>query len=207
MIKKPIDINKWNRKEHFEFFKTFEDPSFAVCFAVDVSVAYAKAKDYKYSFFAMYLHACTKALNTVENFRYRIEDDNVFDYSPIHASATILRPDHTFGFSFIDYSEDIEKFHDNYLAEKDRIFSSPSLFPPKNGLDCFHCSALPWINFTGHKEPFRAPGNSVPQIAFSKIKKRQKKMIMNISISVNHALVDGYHVGQFAEKFQYYLNE
>ena len=29
---------------------------------------------------------------------------------------------------------------------------------------------------------------------------------MNVSISVNHALVDGYHVGEFSEKFQQFLN-
>jgi len=29
---------------------------------------------------------------------------------------------------------------------------------------------------------------------------------MNVSISVNHALVDGYDVGLFSEKFQGFLN-
>mgnify|MGYP001396738672 FL=1 len=31
--------------------------------------------------------------------------------------------------------------------------------------------------------------------------------MMNVGINVNHALIDGYHVGQFAELFQKNLNQ
>jgi chloramphenicol O-acetyltransferase type A len=34
----------------------------------------------------------------------------------------------------------------------------------------------------------------------------QETLNMNVSISVNHALVDGYHIGEFFERFQNYLN-
>ncbi|RZN79408.1 MAG: chloramphenicol acetyltransferase [Winogradskyella sp.] len=208
MNKSKVDIANWNRREHFEFFNTFHDPYFSVCFKVDVTKAYEKSRDNGVSFFALYLHACAQALNTIENFRYRIDkENNVICFDKIHASPTILRPDNTFGFSFIDFELDFEKFNSNYEAEKFRIFNSSHLFPPKNSLDCFHCSALPWVNFTGHKEPFFGVKDSVPKIAFSKTEVIEEKQMMNIAISVNHALVDGYHVGLFSEKFQYFLNQ
>jgi chloramphenicol O-acetyltransferase type A len=47
----------------------------------------------------------------------------------------------------------------------------------------------------------------VPKLAFSKVDKTKSKLIMNVSVSVNHALVDGYHVGLFSEKFQEFLNK
>ena len=39
-----------------------------------------------------------------------------------------------------------------------------------------------------------------------KIFEIDNKLIMNVAINVNHALVDGYHVSLFSEKFQEYLN-
>ncbi|WP_298424693.1 CatA-like O-acetyltransferase [uncultured Kordia sp.] len=200
---KKLNIDTWNRKQHFEFFNTFKDPFFAVAAPMDVTKAYSFAKATNNSFFAVYLHDCMKAINEIEAFKYRIENEyEVVIHDKIHASATIMRPNKTFGFSFIDYDVDFEIFAQNIKAEKDRIFNSTDLFPPKNTEDCVFCSALPWTHFTGHKEPFHGKKESVPKIAFSKMEVKDDKKIMTVSVSVNHALMDGYHVGQFTEKFQ-----
>ncbi|MFD0861526.1 CatA-like O-acetyltransferase [Sungkyunkwania multivorans] len=203
-----LDIDSWNRKQHFSFFNTFSDPYFAVTAAVDVTNAFKYAKEEGLSFFAVYLHACMRAINAIENFKYRIHDeDQVVVYNVIHASPTILREDTTFGFSFIHFNEDLSFFSDNIAKEKARIFNSDDLFPPTNTDDCIYCSAMPWINFTGHKEPVN--GNireSVPKLAFGKAELVNGKRLMNVSVSVNHALMDGYHVGLFFEKFQNFLN-
>jgi len=118
-----------------------------------------------------------------------------------------MRNDKTFGFSFIDYHEDFNIFISNLETEKQRIKSSSELYPPKNGLDCIHCSAMPWVNFSGHKEPVSGHLESVPKLAFGKASRMNDKLVMNVAITVNHALVDGYHVGLFSEKFQEYLNQ
>lgn len=202
-----LDIDAWERKQHFEFFNTFADPYFAVTAAVDVTSSYAFAKKNDLSFFSVYLHACMTAINKVENFKYRIEEDKVVVYDTIHASATMMRPNKTFGFSFINYDEDVKVFEKNMKREKDRIYNSNSLFPPQNSQDCIYCSALPWISFTGHKEPVNGGKESVPKLAFAKIEANNEKLSMQVSVSVNHALVDGYHVGLFFEKFQESLNQ
>jgi chloramphenicol O-acetyltransferase type A len=116
------------------------------------------------------------------------------------------RPDTTFGFSFINFSENFNEFNTNIQSEKKRINESDALYPPVNGLDCIHCSALPWFSFSSQKEPFSGVKDSVPKLAFSKPYKQNDSLIMNVGISVNHALIDGYHVGQFAELFQKNLN-
>ncbi|EDP94377.1 CatA-like O-acetyltransferase [Kordia algicida OT-1] len=203
---KKLNVATWNRRKHFEFFNTFQDPFFAVAAPMDVTKAYEFAKASGNSFFAVYLHDCMQAVNSVEAFKYRIEnEDEVVIHEAIHASSTIMRPNKTFGFSFIDYDANFEIFKQNLEKEKERIFNSDELFPPKNTEDCVFCSALPWTSFTGHKEPFHGKKESVPRIAFSKMEVKNDKKIMTVSVSVNHALMDGYHVGQFTEKFQEYL--
>jgi chloramphenicol O-acetyltransferase type A len=200
-----IDINNWSRRQHFEHFNSLSDPFFAVTIPFDVTNAYNHSKSNNISFFSRYLHDCMKAINTIDEFKLRIVDNKVVKYKTIHASPTIARPDHSFAFSFIDFDNNFEVFANNLKLEKKRIINSLDLFPSKNGLNCIHCSTLPWFSFTAHKEPF-SKGDSVPKLAFGKIMEEKNKVIMNLAISVNHALVDGYHVGLFAEKFQYHLN-
>ncbi|MDO5971482.1 CatA-like O-acetyltransferase [Flavivirga aquimarina] len=201
-----ININTWNRKQHYEHFSALKDPYFGVTIPFNVTKAYKFSKENNKSFFAKYLHDCMKAVNTVDNFRYRIKDDNVVDYGIIHASATIMRNNKTFGFSFIEYHNDLNVFIKNIAMEKERIENTTDLYPPRNGLDCIHCSAMPWLHFSGHKEPISGVQDSVPKIAFSKVNEVNRELIMNVSVSVNHALLDGYHVGLFSEKFQENLN-
>ena len=183
------------------------DPYFAVIIPFDVTRAYKYSKQNNVSFFIKYLHDCMKAINAVENFKYRIEEGKVIVYKVIHASPTIMRSDNTFGFSFIEYHENLNEFTNNFEKEKLRIQNSNDLYPPKNSLDCIHCSAMPWLNFSGHKEPVSNTIDSVPKLAFGKASYVEDKLIMNVSVCVNHALVDGYHVGIFSEKFQEYLNQ
>lgn len=201
-----IDLNTWNRKQHFDHFNNLFDPYFAVTIPVDVTRAYEFSKRQEFSFFAKYLYDCMKAINDIENMRYRIVKDQVVCYDVIHASATIMRSNKTFGFSFVEFDNDLEIFAENIRVEKERIENSTDLYPPTNRVDCIHCSALPWLNFTGHKEPFANSKDSVPKVAFSKAEKIDSAIKMNIAIGVNHALVDGYHVGLFVERFQNYLN-
>jgi len=202
-----INLENWHRKSLYEHFLRFKDPYFGVTVPFDLSFAYNKAKQEKRSFFGVYLHACMLAVNEVPEFKLRIMDDLPVKFDTIHASATIIRPNKTFGFSFINFDPDLEVFLQNIAEEKRRIENSDKLFPPINGLDCIHCSAIPWINFSGHKEPVSGQRDSIPKFAFSNIERISKSKIeMNTAINVNHALVDGYHVGQFCEKFQHYLN-
>jgi len=148
-----------------------------------------------------------KAINAIENLRYRIIDNKIVAYDVIHASPTLMRNDKTFGFSFIDFDNDLQVFIKNFDAEKKRIQNSTDLFPPKNSIDCVYCSAMPWLHFVAHKEPFSGDESAVPKIAFSKAERINDVLTMNVAINVDHALVDGYHVALFAEKFQKNLDK
>ncbi len=204
-----LDIEEWNRKQHFEFFKQFEDPYFAVTVDFDVTKVYKYSKEQQLSFFPIYLHACMKAINSIDNFKYRVRENKVIVHDVIHASPTIARKDNTFGCSFIKYSHDFKTFYNNFLLEKERVLNSTELFPEEEGDDaCIYCSAMPWFNFSGHKEPVLGiHKESVPKLAFGKFVEKEDKLMMPVAIAVNHALVDGYHVGLFVEEFQKNLNQ
>lgn len=202
-----LDIETWDRKLHYQHFSAMKDPFFGVTIPFEVSKAYEYSKEKKVSFFGKYLHDCMKAINGVNALKLRIQEEQVVKHHVIHASPTIMGTNKTYGFSFVRFNEDLNVFLKNLESEKERIQGSKNLYPPINSLDCIHCSALPWFSFTGHKEPVSGLLDSVPKLAFSKTERINRSLKMNVSIHVNHALVDGYDIGLFVEKFQYYLNK
>ena len=204
---KVINQSSWKRKQHYDHFRGLKDPYFGVVIPFNLTKAYQFSKANQVSFFGKYLHDCMKAINAVDEFKYRIVDNEVVVFDVINASATVMRSNKTFGFSYIEFSDELDIFLKNLNSEKNRIEHSEDLFPLRNDLECIYCSALPWFDFSGHKEPVSGEFESVPKLAFSKIVTQPDGSItMNVSINVNHALVDGYHVGLFTEKFQHYLN-
>ncbi len=201
---KILNLNDWNRKEHFEFFSRFEEPFFGVCVDLDFTIDYRTAKSLNTSFFLYYLHKALAAVNVTEPFRYRIDtDNNVIVHDIVSASATVNRENGTFGFSYMPFSGDFANFEINAKIEIERIRNSDNLFPLHNGNDVIHCSALPWLKFTSlsHARSFSFK-DSVPKISFGKMTDHSGSKIMPVSIHVHHALMDGLHVGQFVERFQ-----
>lgn len=206
-MKKELDLASWNRKEHFEFFSEFEEPFFGLTVDVDCTIAYKKCKKEGYSFFLYYLYLASKAVNSIDHFRYRIEDDKVYIYDVINASATISREDKTFGFSNIIHHDDLEIFFENANREIERIRSGSGLMLEEVRHNEVHYSALPWIKFTSlsHSRSFKK-GDSCPKISFGKLTLENGRRMMPVSVHVHHALMDGYHIGLFINKFQDLLN-
>lgn len=69
-MKHPIDLEHWNRKEHFLFFGSMDDPFFGLTTQIDVTSIYKEAKADHASFFLYSLHKIMTAVNEVEEFRY-----------------------------------------------------------------------------------------------------------------------------------------
>ncbi len=203
-MKQKINLETWNRNEHYAFFSKMEEPFFGITIKINCTKAYQKAKELNVSFFTYYLHKTLLAVNAIENFRYRIIDNEIIVCDTIDASATILRADNTFGFSHMKFSSDMSTFNENVSSEIERIQTTTGLFTREYPENLIHFSSLPWVNFQSfsHARSFTFP-DSCPKISFGKMtvsKKGNRKM--SVSIHVHHGLVDGYHVGQFVELLQ-----
>lgn len=207
-MKQKIDLATWNRIEHFEFFSTFEEPFFGITTPIDMTIAYTTAKALQVPFFVYYLHKTIAAINQVENFRYRIKENEVVLYDEIDASATIMREDKTFGFSFMKYHTDIHEFAKIVQTEIERIQGTPGLFTREFSENIIHFSAIPWVNFTGltHSRSYTLP-DSCPKVSWGKLMEENGKKTMSVAVMAHHGLVDGYHMGLFVEALQTELNK
>jgi chloramphenicol O-acetyltransferase type A len=207
-MKELVDLNTWIRKDHFNFFNAFEEPFFGVTVDVDCTFTYQEAKDKNVSFFLLYLYKSLRAANEIEAFRLRIIDTEVWKYDQVNASATINRPNGTFGFGYMNFNQDFDVFKAGAVAEIQKVEQSSGLVPASSGDNVIHYSALPWLDFKSlsHARSFSFK-DSCPKISFGKVRQEGGSRTMSISIHVNHALMDGYHVGLFVERYQALLNQ
>ncbi len=207
-MKQKLNLDTWNRKEHFHHFGRMEEPFFGVTTRVDCTKAYKNSKGLGVSFFTYYLHKTLAAVNAVENFRYRIIDNEIYIFDQIDASATILREDKTFGFSLIEYNENLNEFAEITRKEIARIQNTTGLITRDFEVNLIHFSAVPWIDFTSysHARSFTFP-DSCPKVSFGKMVEENGKKTMAIAVHVHHGLADGYHVGQFLTLLQELLDE
>lgn len=204
-----LDLETWNRKDHFHFFNEFEEPFWGITVNIDCTYAYVKAKASNVSFFLWYLHKSIVAVNQVPEFKYRIDGQNrVVIHDTICASPTINRPNGTFGFSYINFYTDFETFQKEAQKEIKRVQNAKDLMPTKNSDAVVHYSSLPWLKFTAfsHARKFSAK-DSIPKISFGKMTETDGIKTMPVSIHVHHGLIDGVHMGKYVELFQQLMND
>lgn len=206
-MKRELNIDTWERKEHYNFFKGFEEPFWAIVVNLDCTNAYLYCKENGLSFFIYYLYQSLKVANKIAPFKHRIIDDKVIEFDVINGSITTLRANKTFGFSHLDYFDDFLQFQTNAKKEieKTKNTTGLNLSPPRE--DVIHYTSTPWAKFTSVSHPKKSSsGDSLPKIVFGKMTDNHAKKEMPVSIQVHHALVDGFHVGKYIEAFQLLLN-
>jgi len=207
-MKQEIELATWKRREHFEVFKNFDEPLFGITVKVECSRAYLKAKETGYPFSLYYLYLSLKAANEIEEFRYRIEDDKVFCYDSVGAGPTIFREDETYGVGYFPYNKNIAEFMKLATIEVERVKAERGLKFPVTGENIIHFSTIPWADFTSINHARRLDiGRSIPKITFGKVTRNGDKMWMPLDVHANHAVMDGFHVSKFIERFQELLNQ
>lgn len=206
-MQKHIDVNRWKRKDTFNFFSQFEEPFFGVTVRIDCTLAYQYSRDMNRSFFLHYLYRSLKAANAIEAFRFRLLKGGPVVFDQVHASPTIIRSDGSFGFSYMNYTGDEEDFILAATKAIEQVQNTRALIPAVSGENVIHYAVLPWLDFTSlsHARHFRF-NDSSPKITFGKAVERNGCYDMPVSIHVHHALMDGYEVAQFTEKFQGLMN-
>lgn len=196
-----LDIENWNRKNTFDYFKNFESPFFSITANVDVTEMHRFCKAKKHSFFLTSLYYSTQVCNQIENFCYRLNGEEVICYEKNDLGSTVLFDDQTFGYAYFEMRDDFQKFIEDGHQIIEELKKNNRLDPKDEKQDLIHYSVIPWIAFTSFQHARSIPiKDSIPKIVFGKIFDQENKKMMPISLSVHHALMDGWHVGQYFEK-------
>ncbi len=207
-MKRYIDLNTWNRKEHYSFFKDFEIPRFNMTFDLDVTTFYLHTKKQGLKFYYALIHAVIQMLNGIENFGYRIDNHRVWHDQIQHVSFTdLIEGTDLFKMVFLHVSDDVVIFQEEAIQASQKQGSTLINMDTEAVLNTVYITSFPWAKFN-HFTHATKLGNSdaVPRVSWSQFVEDNGKKTMTISIEVHHGLVDGYHVGQWIQRLQQRLD-
>lgn len=198
-----VDINTWERKTTYEFFRDYEDPFFNIVANLDVTNLYRFCKTNSLAFSLASLFLSLRTANEIREFRLRMIGDTVVEFDRVEATQTILNDDETFSFCYFPLQEDIFEFDRAGKVAREKYKALKTFDVEADRIDLIYYSAIPWISFTSFKHASRQNNRqTVPRMVFGKIFDDGPLRKMPFSVEVHHALVDGVHVGKFFNLFQ-----
>jgi chloramphenicol O-acetyltransferase type A len=202
-----LDLETWSRREHFNLFRTWTYPHFNFCANVNIAKLYSEAKNQEISITIAIVYILSRAANEISEFRYRIRGNAVVEHEIIHPSTTILIKNDLFTFCPMKYTPDFKKFAEEAVIQFTKIKDRPSLEVPEND-DQLFMTSIPWVSFTSFMHPiFLDPVDSVPRFAWGKFFQEGDELKMPLSVQAHHALMDGFHMGNYYHQVQEYFEK
>ncbi len=202
-----IDPNTWSRREIFDFFSKISNPFYSVTFNIDVTEVYAYAKRSGLSFYYALVYLVTKAVNSVEAFRYGIVDGELVLFDERSPSFTDLKKgSESFHIVTMPCEGDIADFCRE--AKCRSAEQTTFLSTDKESADLIYFSCLPWVELTAlTNERDFDPDDAIPRISWGKYYERDGRKILGMSLELNHRITDGVHIGKFADALQNLISE
>ena len=204
---KLINIDNWNRKDHYNYFKQLNYPHFNICANLDITSFYKHIKENQIPFFISMLFASIKAANNIKEFRYRIREDMVVEHETISPSFTVMTEGEVFSFCTAKYIDQFKNFEISTSKEIRKVKSNVSIKDEPGRDDLLYITSIPWVSFTSITHPIQmSPVDSIPRITWGKYFEENGKIKLSFSVQAHHALVDGIHVGKYYNAIQEILN-
>lgn len=197
---KPIDMLTYPRKDAFAFFSGASNPFYSVTFEQDVTKLYAYTHEKGLSFYHAMSYLVTKAMNQVQMFRYVVKDGVIYEIDGRTPSLTELRKgEEQYYCVNVPFVDDMAAFCAE--AAKRRDSQREFMKAAEETSDLLFISCLPWVEITGLTNPRDFDqDDSVPRVVWGKYAKKDERVILHIAVEVNHRLVDGLHIGRFAQR-------
>jgi chloramphenicol O-acetyltransferase type A len=194
-----IDLDKWPRRSHFEFFENADDAFIDVTVQLDITIFFSYLHSNGYKFFPSLLFCFLKAMNEIDEFKYRVLENRVVKYDQIHGDITVPIAGDKFAFCLIKYQENVHEFLRDASIEEERAKNQTDLVDLA-GLDVVWVSDNPWFSFTSMRAPTaERSARSIPMLLFGKYHESEGKKLLPVSVKVYHALLDGLHIGRLLD--------
>lgn len=205
-----IDIKNWKRKLAYETFSNYSDSYTGLVTKIDITNLISFCKQNKTSFYGCMTYFVLKSMNEIDAFKYGYGKEDgkkfVYKYDSLAATATVIDNDNELNFTrYVGYDEDISKF----LVEFSKATEDASNNVPYykilglEKMNKINITCIPWITFSNFKDAIDLnEKNSKPKICWGKYYLEGNRYLIDISLLVNHAFQDGYHMGLFFNNLQ-----
>ncbi|PJI07614.1 MULTISPECIES: CatA-like O-acetyltransferase [Clostridium] len=206
-----IDMETWPRVQTYKYFtETVSTVIYSINVTINVTKLTNTLKSKGIKFFLAYLYLITRAMGRHREFLMAIQDNvlGYFDYrTPFY--PVFHDDDKTITFLWTEYNDDFEAFYKNYISDIKQYGKShgsmlPKGAPPSNN---YIVSCIPWVAFNGMSMQLQNAKNYyAPIFESGKFTKTEGTITMPLSITVNHAAIDGYHIKMFLDDLQWLID-
>ena len=191
-----IDTTNWARNTIFNWFKSFNNPTYSFGVKIDVDNIIFFSKKTNTSFFINFLYIVTRVCNEIEPLRLRFVDNKVLLFNRIDPTFTVKTTDGFFNNAGFVYTSNYQSF---YKLAKEEIEKHNGLTEnPKNynsdDYGVFYSSCITSIDLENFREPLNSDDKNsinVPRIFWDKYRLEDEKNVLLLNFTVSHILIDG----------------
>ena len=195
-------VEDYYRREHFEFFRTYEMPFYTITFNLAVTAVKEFSASHGHPIYLTMCYLFARGMGRVEDFRYRVLDDQIVLHDHLEIAATLPAPNGAFSFAHFDHAPDLEGFLRCAEAVSKRARQEATLEDTAEG-NTILFTALPGVRFTGftHATPSdRTDGRA--RVAFGQFFEDSGRLLVPVGLGVNHIFIDGAAIGRLVEEVQ-----
>ncbi len=195
-----INLADWPRRRTFEYYRTFENQLFNITLEAEAGEVCRFAHANGVSFFLLTLFAILRAVNAVPQFRQRIlPDGRLVEYEHVAALTPIMTPQEEFCMALTEYADTFAEFR--RMAEPAVAAAKRGEFDPsvRERTDFICASCVPHYHFTSLTQAALSLSQSIVILAWGRMDSNGR---IPIALQLNHALVDGLHVGRFLARLE-----
>ncbi len=197
-----LNMDSYERKAHFDYFRSLQYPYVGVTVDQDVTSALRFSKENHCSFYLTILHAAALAADAVPEFRQRIHGNQIIEYSECPTSHTERTGGGAYCYCTIHHHMNLP----DYFAHAEEARSncrSKGIAEDDDSESFYFISALPWLHYTSLIQPVACNDESNPRITWGKYEISDSgRVIMPVSVLAHHALADGSHIARFYDNLK-----
>ena len=194
-----IDKETYYRKGVFRHFTEDCKCSTSVTARVDVTELAEWSKKTGTKFYINFLYLLTKVLNSRDDYRlgYRWQTDELICYDQINPTQYVFHEDtETCTPVYSTYSDDYAVFYRNALEDVEKAKQTREYgLDAANHPNWFDASFIPWLSYDSLN--IELPDGYLyfaPIVNWGKYREENGRLMMPVSVRLNHAVADGYLV-------------
>lgn len=194
-----IDRESYYRKGVFRHFSEDCKCSTSMTARIDVTDLVEYSQKTKTKFYINFLYILTKVMNSREDYRmgYLWQTEELVCYDVINPTQYVFHDDtETFTLVYTEYCADYEVFYSNALQDVEQAKKTRDY-----GLDLEHhpnwfdASCIPWLSYDSlHVELPDGYLFFAPIVNWGKYRRENGRLLMPVTVRLNHAIADGYLV-------------
>ena len=196
-----IDKEKYYRSGVYRHFTEDCKCSTSMTARIDVTDLAEWSKRTGTKFYINFLYLLTKVLNSRDDYRlgYRWQTDELICYDQINPTQYVFHEDtETCTPVYSTYSDDYAVFYRNALEDVEKAKQTREYgLDAANHPNWFDASFIPWLSYDSLN--IELPDGYLyfaPIVNWGKYREENGRLMMPVSVRLNHAIADGYLVAK-----------